>query len=48
MFGLNVKVIKLDGGEFPYRWRFIGKGVPLQPAQQACLNKNVNIFVLDA
>ena len=34
--GSKVIAILLDGGDFVYWWSCIGKGLRLQPAQQAC------------
>ena len=35
-------VILLDRGDFAYWWSCIGKGLRLQPFQQACLNIHSN------
>ena len=38
IIGSKVTVILLKGFDFAFIWRCIGKGLPLQPTQQACFS----------
>ena len=38
--GSTVIAILLDGGDFAYWWSCTGKGLCLQPAQQACFSSD--------